>query len=108
VQAMTQEDVLAVNTRQQLADVDMAMQDRIQRQHRDAGVTVVSGMNTYIQAGCNIGPDTVIEAFCFIGCDSTIGRDCEIGPFAVIPANSIVPDGTTISGDIGTYTRVLR
>jgi bifunctional UDP-N-acetylglucosamine pyrophosphorylase/glucosamine-1-phosphate N-acetyltransferase len=105
---MTQEDVLAVNTRQQLADVDLVMQDRIQRQHREAGVTIVSSMNTYIQAGCNIGPDTVIAPFTFIGCDSTIGRDCEIGPFAVVSANSIVPDGTTIAGDVGAYTRSAR
>jgi bifunctional UDP-N-acetylglucosamine pyrophosphorylase/glucosamine-1-phosphate N-acetyltransferase len=108
VQAMTQEDVLAVNTRQQLAEVDMAMQDRIQRQHRDAGVTIVSTMNSYIQAGCTIGPDTMIQPFTFIGCDSTIGRDCEIGPFAVVSANSIVPDGTTISGDVGAYSRNTR
>jgi len=108
VQAMTQEDVLAVNNRQQLADVDLAMQDRIQKQHREAGVTIVSSANIYIQSGCTIGPDTVIEPFTFIGCDSTIGRDCEIGPFAVVPANSIVPDGTTISGDIGAYTRNVR
>jgi bifunctional UDP-N-acetylglucosamine pyrophosphorylase/glucosamine-1-phosphate N-acetyltransferase len=108
VQAMTQEDVLAVNTRQQLADVDMAMQDRIQRQHREAGVTIVSPMNAYIQAGCTIGSDTVIAPFVFIGCDSTIGRDCEIGPFAFVPDRSIVPDGTTIAGDVGSYSRSTR
>jgi bifunctional UDP-N-acetylglucosamine pyrophosphorylase/glucosamine-1-phosphate N-acetyltransferase len=108
VQAVTQEDVLAVNTRQQLADVDLAMQDRIQRQHREAGVTIVSSLNCYIQTGCTIGPDTSIAPFSFIGCDSTIGRDCEIGPFAVIQANSIVPDGTTIAGDVGAYSRVNR
>jgi bifunctional UDP-N-acetylglucosamine pyrophosphorylase / glucosamine-1-phosphate N-acetyltransferase len=108
VQAMTQEDVLAVNTRQQLADVDMAMQDRIQRQHRDAGVTIVSPISTYIQGGCTIGSDTVIAPFVFIGCDSTLGRDCEIGPFAFVPDRSIVPDGTTISGDVGSYSRNTR
>src|SRR5204863_1381583 len=58
VQAMTQEDVLAVTTRQQLADADLTMQERIQRQHREAGVTIVSSANTYLQAGCTIGPDT--------------------------------------------------
>jgi len=108
VQAMTQEDVLAVNTRQQLAEVDMAMQERIQRGHREAGVSISSPLNTYIQADCKIGSDTVIAPFVFIGCDSTIGRDCELGPFAVIPANSIVPDGTTISGDVGSYSRNAR
>ena len=39
VQAATYEDVLAPNTRQQLAEADMVMQDRIQRNLRDSGVT---------------------------------------------------------------------
>jgi bifunctional UDP-N-acetylglucosamine pyrophosphorylase / glucosamine-1-phosphate N-acetyltransferase len=108
VQAMTQEDVLAVNTRQQLADVDLAMQDRIQRQHRDAGVTIVSPANCYIEAGCKIGSDTIIKPFSFVGCESTIGRDCVIGPFAYLQEQSIVPDGTVILGDVGAYTRASR
>ena len=102
VQAVTQEDVLAVNTRQQLAEVDVVMQDRIQRQHargrrddREPRSTRTS------RPACNIGPDTVIEPFSFIGCDSTIGRECVIGPFAMRAAKSIVPDGTTIAGDVG-------
>src|SRR4051812_23789357 len=55
VQAVAPEDVLAVNTRQQLSDVDEAMQERIQRKLFDAGVSIVSPMNTYVQAGCTIG-----------------------------------------------------
>ncbi len=35
------------------------MQERIQRGLRDEGVTIVSGFNTYIEAGVTIGPDTV-------------------------------------------------
>jgi bifunctional UDP-N-acetylglucosamine pyrophosphorylase/glucosamine-1-phosphate N-acetyltransferase len=105
VQAMTQQDVLAVNTRQQLADVDEVMQERIQRQHRDAGVTIVASMNTYIQAGCTIGPDTMIQPFSYIGCESTIGPNCRIGPFAYVPAKSIVAEGTDITGEMGTSLR---
>lgn len=98
VQAVTAEDVLSVNTRQQLADVDAIMQDRIQRQHRDAGVTIISGINIYIEAGVTIGPDTMIHPFTFIGRDSSIGAECTIGPFASLPRESIVPEGTNIRG----------
>src|SRR3954451_18422666 len=63
VQAVAPQDVLAVNTRQQLSDVDEAMQERIQRKLFDAGVSIVSPMNTYVQAGCTIGPDTTLEPF---------------------------------------------
>ena len=108
VQAMTAEDVLAVNTRQQLSEVDAAMQERIQRQHRDAGVTIVNSYNTYIESGCTIGPDTVIQPFTFIGCDSTIGGECTIGPFAMVPAESIVPENATIAADIEMLSRTMR
>jgi len=102
VQAATFEDVVAPNNRQQLAEADDVMQDRIQRQHRENGATIVSGINTYIEDGVKIGPDTVIEPFTFIGRDSTIGRDCCIGPFASVAREAIVPEGTNICGNIET------
>ncbi|MGD0768320.1 MAG: NTP transferase domain-containing protein [Tepidisphaeraceae bacterium] len=100
VQAVTAEDVIAPNTRQQLAEADAAMQERIQRGLREGGVTIVSGINTYVEAGVTIGPDTVIEPFTFIGRDSTIGGDCVIGPFVCQPPGSIVPEGTRVAGNL--------
>lgn len=96
VQAVPQDDVLGVNTRQQLAEVDAIMQDRIHRQLREAGVTIVSGANTYIEDGATIGADTVVQPFTFIGRDARIGPDCVIGPFAEVPRESLVPEGTTV------------
>ncbi len=100
VQAVTAEDVIAPNTRQQLAEADVAMQERIQRSLRESGVTIVSGINTYVEANVNIGPDTVIHPFTFIGRGSTIGGDCVIGPFACLPASSIVAEGMTVAGQL--------
>ena len=100
VQAVTQEDVLSVNDRDQQAQVDAVMQDRIHRQLRASGVTIVSGINTYIEAGVSIGPDTVVKPFSYIGRDSTVGADCVIGPFACLPPQSIVPDGSAVSGNL--------
>ena len=107
VQAATYEDVLAPNTRQQLADADLVMQDRIHRALRESGVTIVSSAGTYIEAGVTIGPDTIIEPFTFIGRDTSIGADCCVGPFASIPRESIVPEGTTISGNISYENTML-
>jgi len=100
VQAVTQEDVLSVNDREQQAQVDAIMQDRIQRQLRLKGVTIVSGINTYIESGVAIGPDTIVRPFSHIGRDSTIGADCTIGPFACVPDESIVPEGSVVSGNV--------
>lgn len=101
VQAVTLEDVLAPNNRQQLAEADELMQERIQRALLDKGITIVNGEQTYIESNVSIGNDTVIMPFTFIGRDSTIGDDCVIGPFASIPRGSILSDGTSVSGNVG-------
>jgi bifunctional UDP-N-acetylglucosamine pyrophosphorylase/glucosamine-1-phosphate N-acetyltransferase len=108
VQAVRAEDVLAPNNRQQLAEADACMQDRLQRMHQDQGVTITSPQNTYIEAGVSIGPDTVIRPFVFVGRGTNIGSDCTIGPFAVVPRDSIVPDGTTIAGNVSVETAMLN
>ncbi len=108
VQAVTAEDVLAVNTREQQAQVDAVMQERIQRHLREAGVSIVSPVNTYIEAGARIGADTILHPFTFIGRDSSIGHDCVIGPFASLPRESIVPEGTEVAGNISSDAAVVE
>jgi bifunctional UDP-N-acetylglucosamine pyrophosphorylase/glucosamine-1-phosphate N-acetyltransferase len=108
VQAVTQEDAMAVNDRMQLAEVDAIMQDRIHRRLRAEGVTVVSSAGTYIEDGAAIGRDTVIQPFSFIGRDSSIGPECMIGPFATLPRESIVPAGTVIAGNAAAENATLN
>jgi bifunctional UDP-N-acetylglucosamine pyrophosphorylase/glucosamine-1-phosphate N-acetyltransferase len=108
VQAVTAEDVIAPNARQELAAADAAMQERIQRQHREAGVTITSSTTTYIEDGASIGPDTTVHPFTYIGRDASIGGDCVIGPFAIVPRNSMVREGTTIAGNVTPETAMLQ
>ncbi|HEY2585232.1 MAG TPA: NTP transferase domain-containing protein [Tepidisphaeraceae bacterium] len=108
VQAVTQEDTLAVNDREQQAQVDAIMQDRIQRRLRQSGVSIVSGINAYIESGVTIGPDTIVHPFSFIGRDSSIGADCTIGPYAVLPRQSIVPEGSVVAGNVSPETAKLE
>ncbi len=108
VQAVTADDVLAPNTRQQLAEADAVMQDRIQRQLRESGVTIVSSVGTYIEAGVSIGRDTAVHPFTFIGRGATIGHECVIGPFASIPRDSIVPERTTVCANVSRETALLE
>lgn len=100
VQAVAAEDVLSVNSREQQAQVDMILQDRIQREHRANGVGIANGVNVYIEAGATIGPETVVHPFSFVGRDASIGADCTIGPFAVVPRGGIVPEGTVVAGNV--------
>jgi bifunctional UDP-N-acetylglucosamine pyrophosphorylase/glucosamine-1-phosphate N-acetyltransferase len=101
VQAVTLEDVLAPNNREQLAAADEIMQDRIQRALLEKGVTIVNGEQTYIESGVTIGNDTVIMPFSYIGTGTSIGEDCVIGPFASIPRGSILTDRTTVANNVG-------
>ncbi len=95
VQAVTQEDVLGVNTRDQLAFVDSVMQARIHRELRESGVTIVNSDQTYIEAGVSVGQETVIHPFTFIGAGAVIGNDCTISPFTRVPRNAIIPAQST-------------
>jgi bifunctional UDP-N-acetylglucosamine pyrophosphorylase/glucosamine-1-phosphate N-acetyltransferase len=99
VQAVTQDDVLGVNTREQLAHVDSVMQARIQRDHRDNGVTIVASDRTYIEAGAEIKQDTVIHPFSYIGRDAVIGSDCTVGPFALIPRGAVLSPGSVVANN---------
>jgi len=108
VQAVTPEDVLSVNTRQQLAEADEAMQRRVQRQLMESGVTIVSPVNTYVESGASIGSDTVLQPFTFVGRDSVIGNECTIGPFATLSRGSLVAEGTTIAGNVCPETAMLN
>ena len=108
VQAVLPEDVLAVNDRIQQAEVDAIMQDRIQRQLRENGVTIVSSAGVYIESGAQVGSDTVIHPFSFIGRGTSIGEGCVIGPFACIPRDSIVTDGSTVAGNVSTESALLN
>lgn len=107
VQAVSADDVLSINTRQQLAEVDLIMQARIHRALRDSGVSIVDSDTVYIEADASIGVDTVIQPFSFVGCSSRIGSNCVIGPFAAIPRHSIVPEGSTIAGSMPAVTTGL-
>ncbi len=100
IQAVTAEDTLSINTRQQQAEVDQIMQDRIQRKLRESGVSIVAPDTTYIETDAAIGPDTIVHPFSFIGRGANIGAECVIGPFAMVPRNSIVPEGTTVAGTV--------
>lgn len=98
VQAVAEDDVIGVNNRQQLAEVDAILQARIQKQLRESGVTIISGFNSYIESDVTIGRDTVVHPFSYIGRGASVGAECVIGPFAEVPRDSIVPEGSTILG----------
>jgi bifunctional UDP-N-acetylglucosamine pyrophosphorylase/glucosamine-1-phosphate N-acetyltransferase len=85
-------DALGINSRLDLAMVNRAMQDRIQRALLCEGVTIVDPDNTWIEADVAVGADTVIYPFSFIGCGASIGEGCRVGPFALVKPGDTIED----------------
>ncbi len=102
ITAVAAEDAMGVNSREQLAEVGRIMQNRIQRQFMQSGVTIVDPPNTWIDVRAEIGQDTVIYPFSYIHGRVKIGRRCSVGPFAYLR------DGTVMQDDVvvGVFTEI--
>lgn len=100
--AVSPEDAMGINSRQQLAEVGRIMQDRIQRKLMHEGVTIVDPPNTWIDVRAEIGQDTVINPFSYIHGRVKIGKRCVVGPFAYLR------DGTELEEDVvvGVFTEI--
>jgi bifunctional UDP-N-acetylglucosamine pyrophosphorylase / glucosamine-1-phosphate N-acetyltransferase len=102
ITAVAAEDAMGINSRQDLAEVGRAMQNRIQRNLMAHGVTIVDPVNTWIDVRAEIGQDTVVYPFTYIHGRVRIGKHCSIGPFAY------VRDGTVLADDVvvGVFTEL--
>jgi bifunctional UDP-N-acetylglucosamine pyrophosphorylase/glucosamine-1-phosphate N-acetyltransferase len=81
-------EVLGVNTRVHLAEVEAAMRRRINEKWMLNGVTIVDPATTYVEAGVTLGVDTVVYPNTYIEGETHIGAECRIGP------NTIIRDST--------------
>ena len=104
VEALQVEDareVLGINTRLELAEVDRVFRERKLRELMLGGVTIEKPETVTVDLGVSIGMDTVIEPFAQILGNSAIGENCRIG------ACSIVRDSTLGEEvEIGAFTIV--
>ena len=102
ITAVSREEAVGINSREQLSAASKIMQQRIQQELMESGVTIVDPANTWIDARAQIGQDTVIEPFTYIHGEVKIGRDCRIGPFAYLRHGSVLKNDVIL----GVYTEV--
>jgi len=102
VTAVRPEEAMGVNSRAQLSVASKIMQQRIQQELMENGVTIVDPDNTWIDARAQIGQDTVIEPFTYIHGVVKIGKSCRIGPFAYLRHGTVVGDDVVL----GVFTEV--
>jgi bifunctional UDP-N-acetylglucosamine pyrophosphorylase/glucosamine-1-phosphate N-acetyltransferase len=77
-------EVLGVNTRVELAQLDAQLRNKKAQELMEAGVTIFRPETCDIDADVQIAPDTVIEPFVQIIGRTTIGADCRIRSYSVI------------------------
>ncbi len=80
------DEVLGVNTQEQLAIVNRIAQERIRRSLLDSGVRMLDPTSVYVDAGVVVEPDAVIEPNTHLRGATCIGAGSIVGP------NSIVED----------------
>lgn len=95
VPAESATEVLGVNSRAELAQLDAAERERTCAKLMSAGVTIYRPETTVIDSDVEIGQDTVIEPFVQLLRGTKIGADCRIHSFSVI-SGSQLSDGVTI------------
>src|SRR5208337_3526824 len=84
LRAQDSSEVLGVNTRLELAQLDARLRDRKARELMEGGTTIFRPETCDIDADVQIGADTVIEPFVQIIGRTKIGADCRIRSYSVI------------------------
>ena len=77
-------EVLGVNTRMELAELDAKLRAKKARELMEAGTTIFRPETCDIDADVTIGTDTVIEPFVQLIGRTKIGADCRIRSYSVI------------------------
>jgi bifunctional UDP-N-acetylglucosamine pyrophosphorylase/glucosamine-1-phosphate N-acetyltransferase len=93
------EEIMAVNSREQLAEVEELMRRRINTRHMINGVTIINPNHTYIGKKVAIGQDTIIYPGAALTGKTVVGSDCIIGRNSKIE-NSVIGDGVEVESSI--------
>jgi len=78
------DEMLGVNNRAQLSQVEEKMQARIVHDWQMKGVTIEKPDTVRIEATVNLGTDVTIQAGCYLIGSTRIGDGCRVGPYAVL------------------------
>ncbi len=95
VRASDSSEVLGVNTRVELAQLDAKLRDKKARELMEAGTTIFRPETCDIDADVEIGTDTVIEPFVQLIGQTKIGADCRIRSYSII-TNCEIGDGVLV------------
>jgi bifunctional UDP-N-acetylglucosamine pyrophosphorylase/glucosamine-1-phosphate N-acetyltransferase len=82
-------EILGVNDRVELAQIERTLRRRRAEALMGEGVTIVNPETTTIDADVAVGPDTVLETGVSLLGRTRVGRDCRLQPFSTITDSSL-------------------
>ena len=85
-------EVLGINNRVELANLEDIQRKRIREHWMLEGVTISDPSSVMIDAGVTVGQDTVLLPNTILLGNTSIGSNCEIGPGSVVRNSSIGDD----------------
>jgi bifunctional UDP-N-acetylglucosamine pyrophosphorylase/glucosamine-1-phosphate N-acetyltransferase len=100
------EEILGINTRQEIAYSDRAMRRRKCEDLMAEGVTIMDPSSTFIDVDVKIGPDSVIFPFVQIYGSTVMGEDVTISSFSRITNAQIGSHTTVLEGCIVDESKV--
>ncbi|QCG95892.1 bifunctional UDP-N-acetylglucosamine diphosphorylase/glucosamine-1-phosphate N-acetyltransferase GlmU [Azospirillum sp. TSA2s] len=74
-------EVVGVNSRAELAEVEKLLQRRLRRAAMDNGATLIDPDSTFLSVDTRLGRDVVVGPGCFFGAGVTVGDRVEIKPY---------------------------
>jgi bifunctional UDP-N-acetylglucosamine pyrophosphorylase / glucosamine-1-phosphate N-acetyltransferase len=83
------DEALGINNRVHLAEAEVVVRRRLNREYMLAGVSMINPEQVYIEGGVKIGKDTLLQPGTYLKGKTTIGERCEIGPNTIIDSSSI-------------------
>ena len=89
------EELLGINTRQELAEVDRILRQRTARRLMLEGVTIEKPETVLIDPDVTVGADTILEPFVRLRGETAIGSDCRVGACSLIE-DSALADGVVV------------
>jgi bifunctional UDP-N-acetylglucosamine pyrophosphorylase/glucosamine-1-phosphate N-acetyltransferase len=109
----SEDEVLGINTKAQLAAAEQAMQGRLRQAALEAGVTLIAPDTVYLAADTRFGADVTIEPFVVIGpgvsigdgavihsfshlAQASVGRNASVGPYARLRPGTSLGEGARI------------
>jgi bifunctional UDP-N-acetylglucosamine pyrophosphorylase/glucosamine-1-phosphate N-acetyltransferase len=83
------DEVMGVNTRQQLAQAEAALQDRLRKAAMDSGATLVAPETVFLNYDTILEKDVIIEPNVVFGSDVVVGEGTEIKSFSHVEGANI-------------------